>query len=168
MKSILAVIDPTSRKQPALARATWLAKALGATVELFICDYDPDLAQGRFVTGAGNDKARRELLNKHLRRLRRLKADLAKEGITANVDACWDHPLDQGVIRKATTLDPLLVIKDTHYHPVLKRTLLSNTDWDLIRSCPWPLFCQAWLSAGFSASDPGASASASVRGAGLA
>src|SRR5690606_9689839 len=34
---------------------------------------------------------------------------------------------------------PLLVVKDTHYHDVLKRTVLSNTDWSLIRSCPAPL-----------------------------
>src|SRR5690606_21817246 len=34
---------------------------------------------------------------------------------------------------------PILVVKDTHYHPTLKRSLLSNTDWNLIRSCPAPL-----------------------------
>jgi universal stress protein E len=139
IKSILAVIDPTSRSQVALERSTWLAKALGATIELFICDYDPDLAQGRFVEGAGKDKARRELLNKHLRRLRRMKTELAKEGISANVDACWDHPLASGIVRKAAATQPLLVVKETHYHPVLKRALFSNTEWDLIRTCPCPL-----------------------------
>lgn len=138
-KSILAVIDPTSRKQPGLARASRLAKALGATIELFICDYDPELAQGSAAAGRSADKAQRDLLNKHLRRLRRIKADLAKDGVTANVDACWHHPLEQGIIAKAAEIEPLLIVKDTHYHPVLKRSLFSNTDWDLIRSCPCPL-----------------------------
>src|SRR5262249_48954915 len=34
---------------------------------------------------------------------------------------------------------PWLVAKDTHHHNVLQRTLLSNTDWNLIRDCPAPL-----------------------------
>ena len=35
---------------------------------------------------------------------------------------------------------PDLVVKDTHHHGPLRRTVLTNTDWNLIRSCPVPLF----------------------------
>jgi len=31
------------------------------------------------------------------------------------------------------------VVKDTHHHSVIRRTLLTNTDWNLIRTCPAPL-----------------------------
>ncbi len=34
---------------------------------------------------------------------------------------------------------PDLVVKDTHYHSVIRRTVLTNTDWNLIRTCPAPL-----------------------------
>src|SRR5690606_21706366 len=40
---------------------------------------------------------------------------------------------------KTIETKPMLLVKDTHDHPVLRRTLLSNTDWNLIRSCPVPL-----------------------------
>src|SRR5690606_19687630 len=35
---------------------------------------------------------------------------------------------------------PWLVAKGTTHHNVLQRTLLSNTDWFLIRNCPAPLW----------------------------
>jgi universal stress protein E len=31
------------------------------------------------------------------------------------------------------------VVKDTHYHSAIRRTLFTNTDWSLIRACPAPL-----------------------------
>ena len=30
-------------------------------------------------------------------------------------------------------------MKDTHYHAAIRRTLVTNTDWHLIRECPAPL-----------------------------
>jgi universal stress protein E len=56
------------------------------------------------------------------------------------VDVVWDHPLGEAIVRKAIASKPWLVAKDTHHHNVLKRTVLSNTDWHLIRGCPAPLW----------------------------
>src|SRR5512137_3076715 len=41
---ILAVLDPTTEAQPALAKAATLARRAGATLELFVCDFDPALS----------------------------------------------------------------------------------------------------------------------------
>jgi universal stress protein E len=138
-KNILAVIDPTAEEQPALERAAWVARSLGAGLELFACVYDQYLSGQRFFDSQGLQKARQDMLNKQLARLDRLKTRVASAGVEVSVDARWDHPLDEGIVRKATEAQPLLVAKDTHYHAALKRTLFSNTDWNLIRSCPTPL-----------------------------
>jgi universal stress protein E len=138
-KKILSVIDPTASAQPALERAAWLAKTLGATLELFICDYDQYLAGGRLFDSKSLEKARKSLLKNHTARLEKLAQPLIEQGITVTVDARWAKPLDKGIVRKVMDSQPVLVVKDTHYHDVLKRTLLSNTDWSLIRSCPAPL-----------------------------
>jgi universal stress protein E len=55
------------------------------------------------------------------------------------VDVVWDHPLDEAILKKAAAHDYWLVAKDTHHHNVLQRTLLTNTDWHLIRKCAAPL-----------------------------
>jgi universal stress protein E len=138
-KTILSVIDPTASEHPALARAAWLAKALGATLELFICDYDQYLAGGRLFDSKSLEKARQSLLKNHQARLEKLARPLIEQGLSVTVDTRWAKPLDKGIVRKVMDSQPVLVVKDTHYHDVLKRTLLSNTDWSLIRSCPAPL-----------------------------
>jgi universal stress protein E len=138
-KRILTVVDPTAGEQPALARAADLAAALGASLELFIYDYDQYLAAGRSLDASGLEKARESVIKWDLERLERLRSPLVERGLTVAIDARWGHPLDRGVAQKALESQPLLVVKDTHDHSLLKRTILSNTDWNLIRSCPAPL-----------------------------
>src|SRR5690606_24024802 len=140
IRRILAVVDPTAEEQPALERAAWYAKLAGATLELFICDYDQYLAGERFFDSASLEKARKSLIDNHLRRLRdRAKAREAR-GLEVAVDARWDRPLDEAIVRKALESRADLVVKDTHYPSALRRSIFSNTDWNLIRGCPVPLW----------------------------
>ncbi len=140
-KTILVVVDPlTEDEQPVLQRAAWLAEKTGAALELFACDYDADIDSGRIATvwipEAG---AREQLLLRHRRQLETFASALRGRGLRVTVDVAWDYPLDEGIVRHVIARRPWLVAKDTHHHTVLQRTLLSNTDWNLIRDCPAPL-----------------------------
>jgi len=139
-KKILVVVDPTRDEQPAVDHAARLAEHFSASLELFICDYDPDIAAGQVSTVWIDKPARENLLSILRERLESLAAPLREKGLEVGVDVAWDHPLDEGVVRKVVASKPWLVAKDTHHHSVLKRTILSNTDWHLIRQCPAPLF----------------------------
>ncbi|MFL2546347.1 MAG: universal stress protein [Candidatus Rariloculaceae bacterium] len=138
-KKILVVVDPRSDDQPAVERAAWLAQELSADLELFICDYDPDIDAGRVATIWIDEPARDHLLSILRNKLESLAAPIRERGLEVSVDVAWDHPLDAGILRKIFRAEPWLVVKDTHHHSVLKRTILSNTDWELIRRCPAPL-----------------------------
>jgi universal stress protein E len=136
---ILVVIDPTASTQPALERAAWLAKRLSAKLELLINDYDARLRQTAHARGLNAEAAAKALaarLDSHLQRLRTLAAPLQAQGLDVSVDARWDHPLDEAIVRKAAESNADIVVKDTHYHSALKRSLFTNTDWSLIRNCP--------------------------------
>jgi len=133
---ILTVVDPTADTQPAVERASWLAGLMGAHLELFICDYDQYLAGERFFDTSALQKARAQLIENHIGRLNELTRAIDQTKITVTVDARWDYPLHEGIVRKAREWKADLVVKDTHYHPVIKRSLFSNTDWQLIRTCP--------------------------------
>jgi universal stress protein E len=109
-------------------------------VELFICAYDPQLLEDRTADAAGIARARKMHLENQLRRLNALAKPLAAEGIAVDVDALWDSPLHDGIVRKALATEADLVLKDTHYHTSLRRSIFSNTDWNLIRECPVPLW----------------------------
>src|SRR5690606_15838671 len=85
------------------------------------------------------EQARRAVLDRHLARLDALRGPLTAQGLSVDIDARWAKPLHRGIVEKVVEARPMLVVKDTHDHPVLRRTLLSNTDWNLIRACPAPL-----------------------------
>jgi universal stress protein E len=133
---VLVVVDPTASFHPAIERAAWLARAMPSVLELFICDYAPQLANTRGSNAPALGEARAALLARHKARLEQLAAALAAEGLTVTVDSRWDYPLHDGIVRKALDFKADVVVKDTHFHSVLKRSIFSNTDWSLIRNCP--------------------------------
>jgi universal stress protein E len=130
---VLVVVDPTASGHPAVERAGWLARHEPIRIELYISDYDPRLTESR--PGGTAEEARAILVDRHRRRLEQIAEPLRAEGLTVVVDARWDYPLHDSIVRKAQDVGADLVIKDTHYHSVLKRSIFSNTDWSLIRNC---------------------------------
>jgi universal stress protein E len=133
-QKILVVVDPTASAHPAIERAAWLARPMAARVELFISDYAPQLADPR-SHGAAANEARAALLDRHRGRLEQLAQPLRSGGLAVEIDARLDHPLHDSIVRKAQDSSADFVLKDTHYHSVLKRSIFSNTDWNLIRNC---------------------------------
>jgi universal stress protein E len=135
-KRILAVVDPTATSQPAAERAAALARRIDARLELFVCDYDSQLVDSASQEFHGLQRARAAFIDDRLCRLREIKKALAAEDLEITVDARWDSPLADGIVRKAMESAADIVFKDTHYHALLKRSIFSNTDWNLIRDCP--------------------------------
>jgi universal stress protein E len=136
---ILAVVDPTSAAQPALDKAKLLARQFGSTLELFICDFDPSLSGRPFFDTEKLRELREEFVTERVEFLEERADELRAEGIPVETHVHWDNPVFRGVVRRVQESSPDLVVKDTHYHSALRRTLLTNTDWSLIRTCPAPL-----------------------------
>lgn len=140
LDKILCVIDPTTKSQHALSRAAWLAGRTGADLELLICYYNEYLSGDRFFDSRSLAKARQEVLAGHLEYLESLAKPLRDKGLTVTTSSTWDHPLHEGIVRHAFKCEANLVVKDTHYHSGASRVLLSNTDWQLIRTVAAPLW----------------------------
>jgi universal stress protein E len=140
-KKILVVVDPTTDEpQPVVQRSAWLAEKTGAEIELFACVYDADIDAGRVATVWIPEPGTREHLLQRLRRkLDEIGAPLREGGLSVTVHVAWDYPLGEAIVKRAATTRPWVVAKDTHHHSLIHRTLLTNTDWDLIRECPTPL-----------------------------
>lgn len=136
---ILAVLDPTAEAQPALAKAVTLARRSGATLELFVCDFDPALASQPILESARLAELREEFVTERLEYLEATAEELIAQGLAVETHVHWENPLYRGILRRVEESAPDLVVKDTHYHTALRRTLFTNTDWSLIRSCPVPL-----------------------------
>ena len=140
LKKILAVVDPTVTDQPAVRRAAWLAGKSGAELELLVCYYNEYLSGDRLFDSPSLEKARDEVIQGHEKHLETLAEPLRADGLVVKTSAVWDHPLYEGVVRHATRSGADIVVKDTHHHSAVTRALLTNTDWNLLRTCPMPLW----------------------------
>jgi universal stress protein E len=123
-KRVLVVVDPTASAHPSIARAAWLAQHASVHLELFISDYAEVAIDARTAA-----------LERHRLRLETLAQPLRAAGHTVELDARWAQPLHDSILRKAVDSRADLVVKDTHAHSALQRSILSNTDWSLIREC---------------------------------
>ena len=139
-RKALVVVDPTAKEQPGLQRAAWLAQQAGTGLELLICYYNEYLSGDRLFDSPSLARARDEVLERQKENLEQLAQPLRDDGITINTTTVWDHPLYEGIVRQASATGADVVIKDTHHHGALTRALLTNTDWNLIRTCPVPLW----------------------------
>jgi universal stress protein E len=109
-------------------------------LDLFACDYDSDVDAGRIsqVFSIASD-ARERILSRHRERLEVLATPLRARGLDVSVEAVWDYPLGDAVVRRAAARSPWLVAKDTAHHSVVQRTFFTHSDWHLITHCPAPL-----------------------------
>ncbi len=137
---ILSVIDPTVKDQPAMRRAADLAKATGADLELLVCYYNEYLSGDRLFDSPSLAKARAEVMANHEKSLEMLAEPIRNDGVVVTTSATWDHPLYEGIVRHAVEIGANIVFKDTHHHSAVTSAILSHTDWDLIRTCPVPLW----------------------------
>lgn len=140
ISKILCVVDPSTSVQPAMHRAAWLAQQVGAELELFIAYYNEYLSGDRFRDAPSLQKARQDVVERNTQYLEKLAEPLRRAGLTVHTKVAWDHPLHEGIVRQAIDSKADIVFKDTHHHSAMARALLTNTDWNLIRTCPVPLW----------------------------
>jgi len=140
LTKILSVIDPTVKDQPAMHRAAWLARNTGAELELLVCYYNEYLSGDRLFDSPSLEKARNEVIGSHSKHLEEMAEPLRRDGVVVTTSAVWDHPLYEGIVRHVVASGADIVVKDTHHHSAVARALLTNTDWNLIRTCPMPLW----------------------------
>lgn len=142
IKSILLVIDPTVEHDPATDRALFVAKATGASVRLFINNENTLTANSYIYEGVDGTffENQRRLFEEHYRKiLSSNEQRFSSEGVEVSCHFAEQHHLAEAIIAEAEHCKPDLVIKSTHHHNALERSLVSNTDWRLIRKCPAPI-----------------------------
>lgn len=138
---VVAVGDELRTPSNALRKAAALARASGASIELFhaMIEPDPAAAYPETLTAQTVRVQRTALAGRHLRRLARLARHPSLRGVRVACKVVWDHPPHEAVIRRALRTRTDLVIATAGDHRLGARIVLRNTDWELIRHCPVPV-----------------------------
>lgn len=131
IKHILVVVDPSAgSRQTAVDRAALLALPFGASIELLICDVESAQDDNVLVrTAHPSDTQLLGLLDS-------LAAPLLEQGIRVAKRLIYGRSLHGSLLAYIRESTANLVIKDTHHHSFVRRTVLANTDWYLAHDSP--------------------------------
>ena len=128
ISTVLVVIDPYASDQPCLGKATQIANACSASVELLLCDTPASHAE-RLLRNTGlNAGSTNGRLHEWLDSLAQ---PLRAGGLEVSTSVFRADTLHRGIFEWLENSPADLVIKDTHHHSLIRRTFLSNTDWHL-------------------------------------
>jgi universal stress protein E len=139
-KNIVAVVaNPFAREQLAATKAARIAARAGARLTLFNTFMVPQPTGEALMNSseqvlAAAIRQRRERLQTIAARLRTAGAPPVRIAVE------WDFPAHEGIVRHVLAAKSDLVVAESHRHGRMARWVLANTDWELIRTCPTPIW----------------------------
>lgn len=140
--NLLVVIDPTVDRDFVVDRARLLAASTGASTTFFINSANTLSENSYLYEGVDSEffSTQRKLFKEHYEGiLEELSEEFEAAGLEVSTAFSENHNLAESIIDQAAATEPDILLKSTHHHSTLQRTLISNTDWRLIRKCPSPL-----------------------------
>jgi universal stress protein E len=138
--TLLAVLELNCIPDTLLDRAMWLAQKFDFKVHLVL--FEPNIVEllARFPISSEAqtlqqdiERAQTELVEDHANRMR-------DAGLEVSTSVLRQRPLDEWLLEIIAELDPKLVIKATLFKSAAERSMLVNSDWQLMRTCPCPLW----------------------------
>ncbi|PHS06178.1 MAG: hypothetical protein COA78_14585 [Blastopirellula sp.] len=142
LDTILVIVDPTVLHDHVIDKAKLFAHRANAKVELLInCSvigressyYTVD------IDTANNESPKKGSAELQEFLISELESEFSSLEIPVNIELCHEENLPQSILEKIGRSTPNLVLKGTHRHSILRQTLITNTDWQLIRTCSVPL-----------------------------
>ena len=138
--AVLVIVEPDITPREVIGRAAWLAEATDSSLELLLCDADVGGLSGTFfVSNEARDIAR-QIRTAQEEILEELAQPARGRGLEVATGILDKRPIADGIVHVALDREPRYVVKGTQYHSDAERTTLLDTDWQLIRHCPFPIW----------------------------
>jgi universal stress protein E len=136
---LVAVKDPHAKSLPAVVKATQLARALGADLELFH-GIDNSIYLDTLDTGQQSPKQIEDEERKQvLQQLERIAGRVRRHGVNVTTAAEWDYPVYESIVRRSARIGADLIVAERHGGRHILQSLLRLTDWELLRLSPVPV-----------------------------
>jgi universal stress protein E len=138
--SILVIIEPDVHPHEVMERAAWLARICDCSLEILLCDPDVGpLREGWYLSNEAKEigdnirAAQAEIIED-------LASNARETGIHVSTGVLEERPVAEGILHRVRENMPRYLMKGTHYHSAAERALFVDTDWQLIRACPCPVY----------------------------
>ncbi len=152
IRRILLILDPSLARTPAMERAVALARALKADLWLGLFDAGSSLGVWGLLDRAQAHDLERRMRDQESVRLEDLVRGLREyEQLSVNSIDDLARPNAEHIVAKVQHYAIDLVIKDVGHDSVLQRLIHTPLDWELLRTCPVPMWLVAAKSTGLPA-----------------
>jgi universal stress protein E len=122
-----------------LAKAIQIARALGASLELFHAITDPVFIELANLGDRSVDALRERMEDEVRIPLARLCESVRKHGVDSSSWVEWDYPPHEAIVRRAGSIGAQLIIAERHRGARTRPWLIHLTDWELLRTSPVPV-----------------------------
>ena len=136
---LVAVKEVGSDWSPAVAKATQIARATGAQIELFHCVDAALTVQDLASYKNGMDEFEGLMRRSWEEGLERLATKVRSHGVQVSFSAPVDYPVHEGILRQARRFHADLIVTDAHQGSHFAAALLEEVDWELVRLSAAPL-----------------------------
>ncbi|MEL7186654.1 MAG: universal stress protein [Pseudomonadota bacterium] len=138
--TLLAVLELNSNPDRLVERAIWLARAFDCSIHLMMFEPETTLVSKLFSASSNEDLLRDEVHRAQASIVAKYAETVSNSGIDVETSILRSRPLADYVLEKANELQPRIVVKATRYHSIAERSILVDADWQLMRTCSFPLW----------------------------
>ena len=139
-QTILVILEPDNHPYDVVERAGWLAELNDFDISLLWCNAETSPLGFPFLVSNEAREIGREIQAAQSEIVDYLAKPLRERGITVTTKVLEERPISDGIVSVVKALKPVYLLKGTQYHAAAERSIFVDTDWQLIRSCPCPLW----------------------------
>ncbi len=140
-KNILVIVESDCKPEQTIDRALYIAGLLERKLDILFCETSYSALPGGIAVSSEAETIRQHILEWQENIAEELAEPVRNAGKLASVEVLLDRPIADGILAKALDTEPCLVVKGTQFHSSAERSILVDTDWQLLRKCPY----QLWL-----------------------
>ena len=138
--TILAILELDSAPDNLISRATWIAQSFDYRVHLVLFEPENGALLGGFAISNEAEAIRQELHRTQDEIVESYAAKLRDNGVDTTTSVLRQRPLDDGILTIAEAVKARMIVKETRFHSIAERGILVDTDWQLMRISPYPLW----------------------------
>lgn len=138
--SILAILELDCFPDLLLKRTAWLANGFNLNVHLVLFEPGSGALLSRYTVSTEADTLRKDLERIQEELVEQYAADLRSDGLEVTTSVLRERPLADSVVQLALDMEPKVVAKCVRYHNQAERSTFVDSDWQLTRNCPYPLW----------------------------
>ena len=139
-ETVLTIIELDNYPEEVVARAAWLARLMACDLELLLCDPTTSFLSEVFIISSEVRDLAKDIEEAQKTALRDLAKTAESSGLKVITHISHERPVADGIISRAMDLEPMFVVKGTHYHSPAERATFADTDWQLMKKLDYPLW----------------------------